>query len=611
MTRDENIKNKLSSLPLRPGVYLMKNADGKIIYIGKSKVLKNRVSNYFQNSAYHSAKTKKLVEKIHDFEIIVTSTETEALILENELIKRHNPKYNIKLKDAKTYPYIKIEFNDGFPVLSIAHKRNNNKFKYFGPYTSSIAAKDIIKTIQKTFRIPDCNKRFQYGKQICRPCLNFHLDQCIAPCTGKISRQEYEILFKEIEQFLSGNFKQAQASLEEKMYKASQELQFESAAKYRDSLNNLKRLSDKQNIVSMTKNELDVFGFCETPEMSCVCVLSVRQGVVTNKNSIFFSGDEISDNDALSDLIMRYYDNFDVIPRKILTSFDLGESIFSDISNTLSYLSGHSVEIMHPEKGDKKRLCNIAVENASEDITSKLTIINNNTNILLEVAAQLKLECLPERIESYDISNNASSDMYAGMIVLEQGKFKKQDYRIFSIKSLEGQNDYQAMAEVIQRRILHIGKDDDSSLNCFPDLILLDGGDGHVNTVKSVLSAHGIDIAVFGMVKDEHHKTRTLTDGKREISIAKNQTLFSFFYRIQEEVHRFTFSKMDSSRRKKITSSALTEINGIGKAKAKYLLTHFKSISKIKQASLQELCKVQGISTANANDIIEYFKNQE
>lgn len=610
LTKDELIKEKLSSLPLRPGVYLMKNSDGKIIYIGKSKLLKNRVSSYFQNSSSHSSKTKKLTEKIADFEIIVTNTETEALILENELIKRHNPKYNIKLKDAKTYPYIKVQNNDGFPVLSIAHKRKDKQSKYFGPYTSSIAAKDIIKTVQKTFRIPDCNKHFSYGKEVCRPCLNYHLDQCVAPCTGKISKEHYAEIFKEVELFLSGNIKSAKDSLEQKMLKASEELRFESAAKYRDRLNNLNRLSDKQNIVTMTKNELDVFGFCERPELSCMCVLSVRGGVVIDKNTIFLSADEISDNEALSDLILRYYDNFDIIPRKIFTSFDLGKETYSEISQTLSGLSGHSVEVIHPEKGDKKTLCNIALNNANQDITERLAVLSNNMNTLVEIATLLKLESLPERIESYDISNNGPNDTYAGMIVLEQGKFKKSAYRSFSIKTCY-QNDYQAMSEAIERRIVHIGKDDDSSLDTLPDLILLDGGVGHVNTIKSVLEKNNIYIPIFGMVKDEFHKTRTLTDGISQISIAKNQALFSFFYRVQEEVHRFTFSKMDTSRTKKIKSSSLTEINGIGKEKSKLLLKHFKSITNIKNATLEELYAINGISKANARSIIEHFKNQE
>ncbi len=610
MVRSETFSEKLNTLPSSPGVYLMKNADGKIIYVGKSKCLKNRVSSYFHSSGL-SIKTQKLVFNIYDFDIIVTSSEAEALVLENELIKRHNPKYNIKLKDAKTYPYIKMNVENGFPKLSLARKRGDTDGKYFGPYTSSFAVNDIIKTIEKIFRVPDCQKKLCYGKKVCRPCLSYHLDNCLAPCTGEVKPDEYIDIIKQIEYFLKGDCKSAMLMLEEKMYSASEAMRFEEAAKYRDSINNLNKLSEKQMVVSTPKNEEDYFGYFEGETISCITVLKVRGGIVSDKECIFLSSDEINDSEALCDLILRYYDNFDMIPRNIYTSFDADESLINELSETLSTISRHTVNVHHPERGDKKALCGIAVENSKQAINTRLAILSNNEETLVNVASLLCLEVIPERIESYDISNSGTSSMYCGMIVLENAKFKKTDYRSFSIKSIDGQDDYAAMTEALKRRLLHLSGDDDTSLGTTPDLILLDGGAGHVNTIKNLMNEMNIFIPVFGMVKDEHHKTRTLTDGENEISIAKNQEMFNFFYKIQEEVHRYTFSRMDASRRKAVKGSSLAQIDGIGESKAKLLLKHFGSFTAVKKASLEDLTEVKGISEAIAQNIINFFDKQE
>ena len=593
-----------------PGVYLMKNDKGKIIYVGKSKCLKNRVSSYF-NSYGLSIKTQKLVSNIYDFDIIVTRNEAEALVLENELIKRHNPKYNIKLKDAKTYPYIKLSDENGFPKLSLSRRRNDTKAKYFGPYTSSFAVNDIIKTIQKIFRIPDCDKKFCYGKKICRPCLSYHLDNCLAPCNGTVNPQDYNDVIKQIEYFLKGDFKSAEEMLSQKMLAASEAMRFEEAAKHRDSIINLKKLNEKQAVVSTPKNEEDVFGYFETDTLSCVTVLKVRSGIISDKECIFLSPDEISDNEALCDLMLRYYDNYDMIPRYIQISFDLDQEAIKELSDTFSSLALHPVSVHHPERGDKRALCNIAINNSKEAINTRLAILSNNEELLINVSKLLMLEVIPERIECYDISNSGETSMYCGMIVLLGGKFKKSDYRSFSIKSVEGQDDYSAMKEALERRLNHIGKDDDTSMNELPDLILLDGGVGHVSTIKRLLNEMNLFIPVFGLIKDEHHKTRTLTDGENEISIAKNQEMFNFFYKIQEEVHRYTFSKMDASRRKAVKHSSLVEIEGIGEAKANALLRHFGSLTAIKNASLGDLTKVSGISESIAAKIIKHFNIQE
>ena len=610
MNRSVDFSQKLDTLPSSPGVYLMKNENGKIIYVGKSKCLKNRVSSYFHSSGL-SIKTQKLVSNIFDFDIIVTRSEDEALVLENELIKRHNPKYNIKLKDAKTYPYIKMTVVNGFPRLDLSRKRDSNNCKYFGPYTSSLAVNDIIKTIQKNFRIPDCNKSFAFGKKVCRPCLSYHLNNCLAPCNGNIKPQDYEDAIKQIDCFLRGDSKKTIEELENKMLLASEDMRFEEAAKYRDSIRSIKRLSERQAVVSTPKNEEDIFGFCETDRLSCMTVLKVRGGIISDKESIFLAPDEISDKDELCDLVLRFYDNFDLIPRNIYLSFEIGEQTEKDLSETLSAFSGHPVNVHHPERGDKKALCDIAEKNSKESILTRLAVLSANQELLINVANLLCLEVVPERIESYDISNSGDTSMYCGMIVLTDGKFNKSDYRAFSIKSTEGQDDYCAMREALKRRLLHIDADDDSSMNIRPDLILLDGGSNHVGVIKALLNEMEIHIPVFGMVKDEHHKTRTLTDGVNEISIAKNQEMFNFFYKIQEEVHRYAFSKMDSSRRKSVKASSLTEIEGIGASKAKEILKHFGTLKAVKSASIDELTKVKGISPQIAENIIEYFNKQE
>ncbi len=609
MNRAKDFDGKLATLPSKPGVYLMKNDSGKIIYVGKSKCLKNRVSSYFHSSGL-SIKTQRLVLNIYDFEIIVTSSEAEALVLENELIKRHNPKYNIKLKDAKTYPYIKMTVHNGFPKLSLSRKRGNNDGKYFGPYTSSYAVNDIIKTIQKTFRIPDCDKHFCFGKKVCRPCLSYHLDNCLAPCSGNVSPKDYVDIIAQVESFLKGDFDFAIADLKDKMLCASENMRFEEAARYRDTIKNLETLRQKQVVVLAQKNEEDVFGFFESDTISCMTVLKVRGGIVSDKECIFLSADEIGDTDELCDLILRFYDNFDLIPRNILLSFEIGSTRQYELSQTLCQLSGHSVNVHTPERGDKKALTAIAVNNSKEAINTRLKILSSNQETLVNVASLLQLEVVPERIECYDVSNSGSTSMYCGMIVMCNGRFSKSYYRSFSIKSLDEQNDYAAMYEAIKRRLLHIGNEDDASMNALPDLLLLDGGAGHVSTIKNLLCELNMNIPVFGMVKDDHHKTRTLTDGENEISIAKNQEMFNFFYRLQEEVHRYTFSRMDSSRRKSVKGSSLCEIEGIGESKAKLLLKHFGTISQIKEANLEQLLQVSGISQRLAENIIQHF-NQE
>ena len=613
MTRSELIE-KVKLLPQSPGVYMMLDANEKIIYVGKSKSLRNRVSSYFQPLSRLNAKTAKLSVNICDFKCVYTDTETEALILENELIKRHTPKYNIKLKDSKSYPYVRIS-NAQFPTISLSRARKNDKCKYYGPYTSSKAVQDIIETVSRTFRIASCGKKFEEGKQVCRPCLNYHIGKCIAPCTGKIPPEEYKAIFDDIGDFLNGDFVKVIDNLKNKMADAAEDLKFEAAAQYRDRLAALERLRENQKIISDLNTDRDVFGIYEGETLCVIAVLFIRSGRLIDKELIFFSSDELTESAVLSDLVMRYYSTHEYIPKSVLASFDMNDEDTCAVADFLSARSGKKVEVRTPKKGIGRELANLACENAQQAALQYSKEQGRSVKVLEHIYEHLALDSIPMRIEAYDISNNGKDSMYAGMIVVENGVFKKSDYRSFAIKTVEGTDDYSAMREALTRRLTRLrdaldgkeGANADSSFSALPDLILLDGGVGHVSAIKPLLSELRLPISLFGMVKDAFHKTRTLTDGENEISISHVQDIFTFIYKIQEEVHRYTFSKMDASRRNTVKTSSLEKIEGIGPAKAKAVLKHFKTVTAVKNASVDELAKAPSISRANAEKIYEYF----
>ena len=612
MTRSELIE-KVKLLPQSPGVYMMLDSSGKVIYVGKSKSLRNRVSSYFQPPSRLNVKTAKLSANIYDFNCVYTDTETEALILENELIKRHTPKYNIKLKDSKSYPYVKIS-NSPYPTISLARTRKNDKCKYFGPYTSSKAVQDIIETVQRTFRVASCGKKFEEGKSVSRPCLNYHIGKCVAPCTGKISSNEYKSVFDDVGDFLNGDFIKVIDSLKIKMNNAAEELRFEAAAQYRDRLSALERLRENQKILSDLNTDRDVFGIYEGETLCVIAILFIRSGRLIDKELIFFSSDELTESSALADLVMRYYSTHEYIPKSVFTAFEIDDSDLSAVSDFLSEKAQRKVEIKTPQRGVGKDLANLACENAQQAAEQYSKEQGRSVKVLEHIYEHLALDSIPMRIEAYDISNNGKNSMYAGMIVVENGSFKKSDYRSFAIKTLDGTDDYAAMREALRRRLTRLrdaldGKGDasDNSFSALPDLILLDGGVGHVSAIKPILEELNLPINLFGMVKDSFHKTRTLTDGENEISISHVQDIFTFVYKIQEEVHRYTFSKMDASRRTTVKKSSLEKIDGIGPAKAKSVLSHFKTMSAVKKASIDELSKAKGISFANAKIIYEYF----
>ena len=607
MIQDWNrLLEKANSLPLSPGVYLMKDRNQKIIYVGKSKKLKNRVSQYFQNSKKNT-KTARMVTLTEDFDYILCKTEIEALSLENTLIKQYTPRYNIKLKDAKSYPYIKITA-DEYPRLICTRTRGPDKAKYFGPFSGTSVAYSILDILHKSLGIPSCRRKFpdEIGKK--RPCLYYDIKQCCGLCTGSVSKEEYDGLIRCASDILRGNIGQAAKKLEAEMLQAAEDERFEAAASYRDTIAALKRLQQKQDVVADPETDADVFGLFDNEYGSCLSVLYIRSGIVSDKQDYCFSVDTVLDEDTFSTFLVEHYMKREVIPPLIVTSIRSDEDTFSILQEFLSKKAARKVQIHTPERGHLKQLTQMAVNNAEEQLRQQSLRINKTDELLLRLAQCLQLETIPERIEAYDISNIGAEHTTAGMVVYADGKPQKSDYRIFRIKSFTGQDDYSAMREALARRLAHLQTDQRGSFSTYPDLLLIDGGKGHVATVKALLRELELEIPVFGMVKDTFHKTRALCTESEEINIAKQKDIFNFIYQIQEEVHRYTVSKTMAAKRKTFKHSSLEKIHGIGQEKAKKLLRAFGTLQSLKHASLQELSSVSGISKRDAESVYQYFR---
>ena len=603
MPRIEDLLLKANGLPLCPGVYIMRDRAGKVIYVGKSAKLKNRVSQYFQKSE-KDIKTSKMVASVYDFDYILCDTEMEALSLENSLIKQYTPRYNIRLKDAKSYPYIKVTAEE-YPRIVFTRSRLSDKAKYFGPYSGTSTVFSIMSLINKTLGIPSCKLRFPRDIGKGKQCLYYQMKQCCGVCTGQVSQKEYGELIRCAVEILKGNTKGAIASLEEKMYRYAENEQFEAAAKCRDTIRSLEKIREKQKVVDSPDAEHDVIAIYHGELCSCLSLFSVREGVLCGKNDYVFGADKIMDESALTAFLVDYYRQSDSAPKKIV--LDASVKIEEDLlSSYLAQTAGRKITVRTPQKGDIKKLCELVYSNAKEKASAYCKELEKDNGTLLRLAELLELESLPSRIEAYDISNFGEEHKTAGMVVYVDGKPKKSDYRTFTIKDVVGSDDYACMREAIERRLSHLD-DETGSMGEYPDLILLDGGKGHVSTVKAVLEARGIDISVFGMVKDDYHKTRALYTEGDEISIAREQSVYSLIYRIQEEVHRYTVSKMERAKSNTIKRSSLEKIKGIGPSKAKALLAHFGGISAIKNASSEELAKVKGINQTDAEEIVKYF----
>ena len=598
----DQLREKANALPLRPGVYIMKNGEGRVIYVGKSKALRNRVSQYFQGGSGHNEKTRRMVASVRSFEYVLTNSEIEALALENKLIKLHSPRYNIRLKDGKSYPYIRIspEKKGEWPRVTVTRSRKKDGARYFGPYSGIKTPYDILETLKRVFGLPSCKHVFPGEIGRVRPCIYMQMGQCIAPCTGSVSREEYGEMIDRLASFLRGDMGAVKREMKEEMLAASEELRFERAALLRDRLRALERLYDKQQVVGAPGDEFDVISLYEDEESACLCLLYVRDGVIFDSEYLPVGEDTILDGDAVCAMLCELYARKEDLPAEICIGYPLTEEERETLEGYLRTRSS-GVKVRLPERGSKKQLCDLARDNAAQHAKRYEKEEKKDLRGLVRLAALLGLEILPERIEAIDVSNYGNEEITAGLVCFENGKPKKSGYRLYKLKDQKHQDDYQAMATALRRRLSH--KEEQP----LPDLLLLDGGRGHVNTVRAVFEEEGIDLPVFGMVKDEFHKTRALTDGENELSIAGEQAVYLLVYKIQEEVHRFAFGATSASKRKKIKRSVLEEIKGIGPEKAKILLTLDGGLSAVKRASVSELELLHGISHRDALQIYEYF----
>lgn len=582
----------------------MKNRSGKVIYVGKSKALRNRVSQYFAEYSKHDVKTAAMVSSVYDFEYMLTDTEMEALALENRLIKLHTPKYNIRLKDGKSYPYIKITMQDAYPKISVVRRRAADGAKYFGPYSGMSSAYSLIATVRKTFLVASCSKKFPEDVGKGRPCLNKQIGLCVGPCSGEVSSEEYRDIFADVVSFLRGSYSDTKRSLREKMEYASDNLMFEAAALYRDRINALSRLWERQKVVASPDTEHDVIGLYTDELCSCITVFYVRNGCIVDSERFMFSSEQIINGETVLGFMSDLYNKREYIPKEILIGFEAEDEQTDSLGAYLSEQAGYRVKIRRPERGDLRALCDMVNSNAKQYAEQYKADHENDSRVLVKLASALSLEVVPDRIEAYDISNYGDEHITAGMIVAKEAKLCRSKYRTYNIRGNTGQDDYAAMREAISRRLEH--KEEE-----YPDLILLDGGKGHVSVIRRMLCEKNITIPVYGMVKDEWHKTRSLVGEDEEISIAKDQALFMFIYKLQEEVHRYTLSRMDKAKRKTLTTSTLERIDGIGPAKARALLLHFKSISAVKAADEKTIASVKGISSKDAENIVKYYKSKK
>ena len=601
----ERLLDKANSLPLQPGVYIMRDRAGKVIYVGKSRKLKNRVSQYFHQGE-KNPKTAKMVSLVHDFDYMLCDTEMEALTLENTLIKQYTPKYNIRLKDAKSYPYLKITSGE-YPRIVFTRRRDSDHAKYFGPYSGVSVVFSVLRMLQKTFGLPSCNRKFpqDIGKE--RPCLYYQMKQCCGVCTGHVTPEEYAERIRFAREVLRGNTAKAKQQLREQMMQYAEKEQYEAAAQCRDTIQALEQLSQKQKVVASPDCEQDVIGIYTDDFTSCISVFYIREGAVVDHKEYLFGADSIVDAGGIASFLCEHYRLREYVPARILLSQPLEDEEQEAVVAYLSDRAGHKVTLSVPERGDGRALCEMVCANAAEKAKMYRLDAEKDNSVLLRLAQLLCLETLPERIEAYDISNFGSEHLTAGMIVCKNGKFSKADYRTFHIKTVEGTDDYASMREVLARRLKHL-EDENGSFSEFPDLILLDGGRGHVVTVRALLQEMELDLPVFGMVKDDFHKTRALCTENEEIAIAREQQVFQLIYRIQEEVHRYSVSRMEQAKGRTLTTSSLEKIPGIGKQKAAKLLQAFGGLAGVRRASEEQLGTVSGLSKKDVANILAYFK---
>ncbi len=603
------LRKKAMSLPLLPGVYIMKNADGEIIYIGKAKALKNRVSQYFGSQNRHPVKVRKMVENVDRFDYIVTGSEFEALVLECSLIKQHSPKYNILLKDDKGYSYIRISEGEYRKISAVFNKKDDGS-EYIGPYLSSYSVRQSVDAANKIFKLPQCNKVFprDFGKS--RPCLNYYISQCCGLCTGKIKKSDYDEAVDGAIAFLKGDSRDIIADLRVKMEKAAEELDFEQAAKLRDRINSIERIKEKQKVVYKSVEEQDVFATADIDGSVCLAVLRFSNGRLFDSEHFFF--DDPGDKKGMrSDFITSYYSMRDNIPKRVTVDGEVADREL--LEQWLSEKKGKKVTVFVPARGEQLEIVNMCRKNAEEKLAIKKGRTGREIAVLDELKDLLGLKKTPEYIESYDISHTAGQDSVAGMIVFKGGKPYRKAYKRFSIKSFDGNDDYRAMNEILTRRFSEYEKSKNSTegFGKLPDLILLDGGVGQVHAVEPVLREFGLKIPLFGMVKDNRHRTRAISGDGGEIAINSKRQVFTLVSEIQNEVHRFSVAYHHQKHAKRGLSLSLTEIEGVGEKRASALLKYFKTMTAIKNAEVDELSKAPGITSAVAQNIYDYYRTKD
>ena len=619
-----NIEDELKKLPSQPGVYLMHDAKDEIIYVGKAVSLKNRVRQYFQSSRNKSAKIEQMVSRIARFEYIVTDSEMEALVLECNLIKEHQPRYNTMLKDDKAYPYIKVTVGEDFPRVMLARTMKKDKNRYFGPYTSAGAVKDTIDLIHKLYKIRTCSRNLprDTGKE--RPCLNYHIKQCDAPCQGYISKEEYGEDIRQVLEFLNGRYDGVLKNLEEKMKAASDAMDFEKAIEYRDLLSSVKKVAQKQKITSSNMEDRDIIAMARDDMDAVVQVFFVREGKLIGRDHFRMSvATAETRGQILSSFVKQFYAGTPFLPKELWVQYELEDMEL--IGQWLSARKGQKVRITVPKKGDKERLVELAEKNAA------LVLIQDNERnkreemrtigAMNQVAQWLGLENV-RRMEAFDISNISGYESVGSMVVFENGRPKRSDYRKFRIKTVIGPNDYASMKEVLARRFTH-GMEEQKQLKNqgvekefgsftrFPDLLMMDGGKGQVNIALEVMEQLGLSIPVCGMVKDDNHRTRGLYYQNEEISIDRHSEGFRLITRIQDEAHRFAIEYHRSLRSKSQVRSILDEIPGIGDTRRKSLMRSFQSLDAVREASVEELCQVPGMNRAAAESVYQFFRRKE
>ncbi|HEX2946023.1 MAG TPA: excinuclease ABC subunit UvrC [Clostridia bacterium] len=669
-----DIQEELKKLPDKPGVYLMKDENGTIIYVGKAVVLKNRVRQYFQSSAAHTPKVTAMVAKIAEFEYIVTDTELEALILECNLIKDLKPKFNILLKDDKTYPYIKITMNEDYPRVIMTRRVEKDGARYFGPYSSVFSVRETIRLIKRIFPLKSCKKVLPRDIGKGRPCLNYHIKQCLGPCSGNVDKEEYRSVMRDICTFLDGRQDAIIGKLEKQMEEAADKLDFEKAASLRDKLSSLKHIAQEQKVLSLAGTDQDIIGFAASKTDTCVQIFFIRGGKLLGRQHFIMEGTGEGElRELASSFIKQFYGDAAVIPPEIISATEFDD--IDVIEEWLGSKRGGRVRVKVPQRGEKLHMVEMVTQNARielEHFNERLAGGSQVQEGLQEMAGLLGLEKPPLRLEAYDISNTGSSEIVASMVVFENGQPAKKEYRRFKIRSTEIQNDYASMQEVIYRRFKHaeaersagegpdnaeepdstqepdsaeglestrvsdstqrldITQEPDSAedqngaqtlkagsdrnnagrkFSKLPDLLMLDGGLGHVHAIGEVLDELGVTIPVCGMVKDDKHRTRGLVLAEREIDLTRNLTVLRFVTSVQDEAHRFALEYNKTLRTKRYSKSILDEIEGIGPKRKKALLKHFGSLARLKQAGVDDLQAVEGISRTQAEKLYEFFRS--